>query len=85
MKAIARIAETFKAWREEDKFSRIVSREEIVKNDYNISPSRYIHAGDIGEFRPLSEIVGELRLLQEEITEADSALAGILAKLQISP
>jgi len=52
---IARIAETFKEWREEEKLSRIVSKEEIVKNDYNISPSRYIHTGDAQEIRPLSK------------------------------
>ena len=46
--AILRIAETFKSWREEEKFSRIVTREEIAKNDFNISPSRYIHTGEDG-------------------------------------
>ncbi len=43
--AIARIADTFNGWKEVDKYSRIVTREEIAKNDYNISPSRYIHTG----------------------------------------
>jgi phage regulator Rha-like protein len=37
--AVRRIAETFSAWREVEKYSRVVSREEIAKNDYNISPS----------------------------------------------
>ena len=37
---IERIASTFLNWKEEDKFSRIVDKAEIVKNDYNISPSR---------------------------------------------
>jgi type I restriction enzyme M protein len=40
--AVVRIADTFKSWREEEKYSRIVTREEIAKNDYNISSSRYI-------------------------------------------
>src|ERR1019366_9748818 len=43
--AITRIADTFKAWREVEKYSRIVTREEVAKNDFNISPSRYIHTG----------------------------------------
>lgn len=43
---IERIASTFLAWKEEEKFSRIVDKAEIVKNDYNISPSRYIHTND---------------------------------------
>jgi type I restriction enzyme M protein len=40
-----RIADTFKAWREEEKYSRIVAREEVAGNDFNISPRRYIHMG----------------------------------------
>ena len=38
--------------------SRIVSREEIAKNDFNISPSRYIHTGEADEYRPIAEIRG---------------------------
>ena len=41
--SIMRITETFKAWSEVEKYSRIVTREEIAKSDFNISPSRYIH------------------------------------------
>ncbi|MEK7826614.1 MAG: N-6 DNA methylase, partial [Thermodesulfobacteriota bacterium] len=32
--AVLRIADTFTAWREEEKYSRIVTREEIAKNDF---------------------------------------------------
>ena len=79
--AIARIADTFTAWREEDKYSRIVPVEEIAKNDYNISPSRYIHTGAADEYRPLVEIMEELEVLEEEAKETDVVLKGILAKL----
>ena len=58
--AIRRIADTFSAWQEVEKYSRIVSREEIAKNDFNISPSRYIHTGEADEYRPIAEIVEEL-------------------------
>jgi type I restriction enzyme M protein len=37
--AIVRISHTFANWKEIDKFSRIVSQEEIAKNDFNLSPS----------------------------------------------
>ena len=47
--AILRIADTFKSWREEEKYSAASSRrEEIAKNDFKISPSRYIHTGEGG-------------------------------------
>ena len=79
--AIIRIADTFTAWRQEDKYSRIVPVEEIAKNDYNISPSRYIHTGAADEYRPLVEIMEELEALEDEAKETDAVLKGILAKL----
>jgi type I restriction enzyme M protein len=78
---IKRISETFKAWKEDEKFSRIVGKDEIVKNDYNISPSRYIHTADGEEYRPLVEIVDELNTLEEEILKTNSTLQSILQKL----
>jgi type I restriction enzyme M protein len=76
--AILRIAETFKSWREEEKFSRIVPRDEIAKNDFNISPSRYIHTGEGDDYRSITEIVEELEAIQLEAQEADNALSNIL-------
>jgi type I restriction enzyme M protein len=37
---IERIAGAFLAWQEEEKFAKIVTREQVAKEDYNISPSR---------------------------------------------
>jgi type I restriction enzyme M protein len=34
--AIARIADTVNAWKKVEKYSHIVSREEVAKNDFNI-------------------------------------------------
>jgi len=45
-----------------------VNRDEIVKNDYNISPSRYIHTADGEEYRPIAEIVEDLLVLEKEAT-----------------
>ncbi|MDI6808885.1 MAG: N-6 DNA methylase [Candidatus Eisenbacteria bacterium] len=81
--AILRIADTFKAWREEEKFSRIVTREEIAKNDFNISPSRYIHTGAGEEYRPIGEIIEELNAIEEEAKVTDQALRGILKRMGV--
>ena len=80
--AITRIADTFNAWREEEKYSRVVTREEIVKNDFNISPSRYIHTGKGEEYRPIAEIMEELEELEREAVETDAALKKILKAIQ---
>ena len=86
--AIARIADTFKTWNEvgdgrDRPFSRIVSHEEIAKNDFNISPSRYIHTGEGEEYRPIAEIVEELNALEDEARETDQALKAILARIGV--
>ena len=79
--AIIRIADTFKAWREVEKYSRVVNREEFAKNDFNISPSRYIHTGAGEEYRPIAEIVEELDVLDEEARQTAKALKAILGRL----
>ncbi len=78
---IVRIAETFKEWREEEKFSRIVSKEDVVKNDYNISPSRYIHAAEGEEYRTLKEIIEDLSIVESEVKETNSYLYKLLNRL----
>ncbi|MEW8411286.1 MAG: class I SAM-dependent DNA methyltransferase [Candidatus Thiodiazotropha sp.] len=80
---IARIADTLIGWREEEKLSRIVDHKELAKNDYNISPSRYIHTSDAETYRPIAEIVGELRAVEAEARETDKALKKILDKIGV--
>jgi type I restriction enzyme M protein len=80
---IARIADTLIAWKEEEKLSRIVDHAELKKNDYNISPSRYIHTSDAETYRPLAEIVADLDAVEAEAREADAALRGILRKIGV--
>ena len=75
---IEHIAQTFREWREEEKFSRIVSHTEIAKTDYNISPSRYIHVADGEEYRPIEKIWFELQEAQEESAEIDKKLEQII-------
>jgi len=80
---IQRIADTLIGWKEEEKLSRIVDLEELRKNDYNISPSRYIHTGDAETYRPIGEIVAELDAIEAEAKETDKALRKILQRLGI--
>ncbi len=81
--SIARIAETFINWKEEEKFSKIVTLEEIKKNDYNISPSRYIQVNDAETYRPIGEIIGELKDLEKEAETVDANLKEVLKNIGI--
>ncbi len=80
---IDHIVEILIEWKEEEKLSRIVEHAELKKNDYNISPSRYIQTADEETYRPLAEIVKELDAVEAEAREADKALRGILEKLGV--
>jgi type I restriction enzyme M protein len=90
---IVRIADTFKNWREvgngrdrslqNGAFIRIVTRDEIAKNDFNISPSRYIHTGEADEYRPIAEIVEELEGLEAEAEISNAALKQVLKSIAV--
>ena len=78
---IARITDVLMQWKEEEKLSRIVDHAEIAKNDYNISPSRYIHTADAETYRPIPEIVAELDAIEAEARKTDAELRKILEQI----
>lgn len=78
---IEKIASTYKQFDEVDGFSKFITNEEATANDYNISPSRYIHVGGTEEYRPVGEIVEELRALEKQAQETDGQLWKVLRKL----
>jgi type I restriction enzyme M protein len=78
---IERIATAFKAWQEEEKFAKIVTREQVAKEDFNISPSRYIHIADAETHRPIAEILEELETLDGEAAEANAKLRAVLQQV----
>lgn len=80
---IERIATAFKTWQEEDKFAKVVTRELVAKEDYNISPSRYIHIAEAETHRPIAEILAELEVLDTEAAKANAALREVLERVRI--
>ena len=81
--SIDRIADTLSEWKEEEKLSRIGDHAELKKNDYNISPSRYIHTGDAETYRPIAEIVEELDTVEAEVKKTDKGLREMLEKIGV--
>lgn len=67
----------------QDQLSRIVDHAELKKNDYNITPSRYLHTSDAETYRPIAEIVEELNAIEAEARETDLALREILKQLDV--
>jgi type I restriction enzyme M protein len=78
---IKQIGKLHADWRAEDGVSAIITKEDATKNDYNLSPSRYVSTGAEVEVLPLDEAVVLLKEAEEERTEADQQLHEVLAML----
>lgn len=78
---IEKIAKVFHDWKSIDKFTKIITNEEAEKNDYNLSPSRYVGNGKEEEYRDVDEILVELAELEEEREKTDRELNEIMKKI----
>lgn len=78
---IEKIAKVFHDWKNIDKFTKIITKEEAAKNDYNLSPSRYVGNGKEEEYRDVDEILVELAELEEEREKTDRELNEIMKKI----
>ena len=78
---IRQIYELYRDWRAEEGVSAIITKEEAARNDYNLSPSRYVASDEREEVLPLEEALVLLAEAEEERAEADAALDAVLTKL----
>lgn len=58
-----------------------IDKDDAAKNDYNISPSRYIHNGIVEEYKPVEDILVELAGVEAKAKEADKNLQKVLREL----
>ena len=80
---IKRIATAFNAWQEEEKFAKVITRDQVAKEDYNISPSRYVNVAEAKTHRPIAEILEELEALDAKAMAANGVLQAVLRKVSI--
>ena len=82
---IARIADIYHQWRvganNHSPLHTIITTDEAARNDYNLSPSRYVSTNGKEEVLPLEEAVVRLLEAEEERAEADRALNEVLRRL----
>ncbi len=80
--SVERIAQLYHGWATVDGLSRVITREEAAtRNDYNLSPSRYVLQNGGDDVLPLEDAVVLLREAEEARAEADAELRRVLAKL----
>ncbi len=81
---IARMADAYREWREVEGLSKIIATDEAVRNDHNLSPSRYVASDNAEEVLPLEEALVLLSEAEEEQQAANRELDAVLAKLGFS-
>jgi type I restriction enzyme M protein len=78
---VAAIAGAYRQWQAVEGFAAIITREETARNDYNLSPSRYVSSNNKEEVLPLEEAIVLLEEAEEERAQADRTLNEILQQL----
>ena len=78
---IKQISGIYLDWKEEDSISKIITKEEVSKNDYNLSPSRYVAQNGEDDMLPLEDAVVQLQEAEEEGSRADKKLKEVLEQM----
>ncbi len=78
---VERIAVVYHGWAAEEGLSAVISNEEAARNDYNLSPSRYVAQNGSEEVLPLEEALVRLQEAEEERAAIDKELNEILKAL----
>jgi len=76
-----KIVESYKNREIIPKFSSIITKEEIIKNEYNLNPKRYVYTLDYEE-KPIPEIMDEQDDIANQILELDKEISQLLEKLE---
>ncbi len=81
---IQRIHELYRDWQAEEHLSAVITTAEAARNDYNLSPSRYVASDEVEPPLPLDDALVLLAEAEEERRAADAALAQVLEALGLS-
>lgn len=82
--SIKKIAQAFVRGSDIERFVKVISNSEAAKNDYNLSPSRYVDTSEQEEYRPIPEILEELwgeDGLEKQARKIDSDLKEIFSQM----
>jgi type I restriction enzyme M protein len=80
---ITLLADLYANWSPAEGVSRVITTDEAVRNDYNLSPSRYVSVNGVDDVLSLEEALVELAEAEEERREADGQLLRVLKALEL--
>jgi len=78
---VQRMADAFHAFKDENKFSRVVAMDEIKANDFNLNLSRYVSVEEDEETINVAAEVAKLKALTQERDAAETKMMGFLKEL----
>jgi type I restriction enzyme M protein len=81
--SIEQIADSYLNWKEEEGISKIITKEEAARNDYNLSPSRYVAQNGEDDTLDLEDAIVQLKEAEEERNQADEKLITILKEMGV--
>ena len=81
--SIEKITDKYLGWNEEEGISKIIAREEAARNDYNLSPSRYVAQNGEDDTLDLEDAIVQLKEAEEERNQADEKLKAILKEMGV--
>ena len=78
---VEKIVSTFDNYEEIEKYSRIVTLDEIKENDYNLNISRYIDITEEEKQIDVAQAIKELKQSEQERNEIEATMYGFLKEL----
>lgn len=78
---VRKIASTVQAFKDVEKYARVVGLEEIEKNDWNLNISRYVETTDEAEKVDVGQALAKLRELEKKRSEAEARMNSYLKEL----
>jgi len=78
---IRRIADAFNAGQDVEGFVNVITTAEAAKNDFNLSPARYVTAHSVTPIREISTIMRDLSTIQDEANTINAEINFIIKYL----
>lgn len=78
---VKKIAGAVHAYKDVERYARVVDVEEIGKNDFNLNISRYVDTAEAEEKIDLASAIGQLRAAEKARDEAKAVMDGFLREL----
>jgi type I restriction enzyme M protein len=78
---IEKVSTIYSGWKEEEGVSMVLDKDELVANDFNLSPSRFISQNGEDDTLPLNDAVVLVKEAEEERKEADEKINAVLDPL----